>query len=89
MTSDVTCEVRSETNCEVGVMIELHRNRNIFSDINAKCQYFITHVLNHYFFDESRGESGGELSHQLCADIHYDRDAKCYYFLTIVCFAAS
>ena len=57
-------------------MIELHRNRNIVSDLNAKCQYFVTTVLNHDFVDESRRESGGELSPQLCADIKYDRDAK-------------
>ena len=48
---------------------ELHTSRNIVSHINAKCQYFVTQFLNHYCFNESRRESGGELSLLLCVDI--------------------
>ena len=66
--------------------VVLRGNRNIVSDMNAKCQCFAISVLNHDLFDESRGESWGELSPQLCADVNYDSDVKCHYFVTQVLF---
>ena len=66
VSSEVTCEVRSAVDCEVRVKQELQRSGNIVSEINAKCQYFVTHVFV-YAFLMSREESREVSCHLSCA----------------------
>ena len=49
---------------------EVHRRRNIVSDLNAKCQYFVRRVLNHDCVDDllmSREENREVSSRPSCA----------------------
>ena len=57
-------------------------------DINAKCQYFVTPVLNHDFVDESRGavlmSCDVNLRCTMCGEMTHDINAKSQHSITHV-----
>ena len=64
-----TC-IKILTFCNRVVKLEVHRRRSIVSDLSAKCQYFVRHVLNHDFVDDllvSREENREVSSRPSCA----------------------
>ena len=58
------------TFCNRVVKSDVHRRRNIVSDLSAKCEYFVRRVLNHDCVDDllmSREENREVSSRPSCA----------------------
>ena len=57
-------------------------------DINAKCQYFLKPMLNHYFVVESRGavlmSCDVSLRSTMCCEMTHDINAKSQHSITHV-----